>query len=263
MDLMKINGKIWIWLYVAIFTKIVDKLVIWNNKSLYNNSAPIIDLPSHNIQKNKMIWNNYDWSSGGEEWTVDVKKFREMDPMEWKKGLINDIMLKYINRNSNILEIGIGAGRWTKILQPLAKKLILVDISEKCLEICKNIFKGKNNIEYYLINGKLDMIKDNSIDYIWSYDVFVHINPTDIEKYIKDISRILKPEGYAIIHHSGKYSKLKTREKSFRSYMDAHTFEEFIKKYKMEMVEQNFSLTHLPGDIISVFTKSSSKTKCI
>ena len=45
--------------------------------------------------------------------------------------------------------------------------------------------------------------------------------------------------------------------------MDAHTFEEFIKKYKMEMVEQNFSLTHLPGDIISVFTKSSSKTKCI
>ena len=107
------------------------------------------------------------------------------------------------------------------------------------------------------------MIKDNSIDYIWSYDVFVHINPTDIEKYIKDISRILKPEGYAIIHHSGKYSKLKTREKSFRLYMDAHTFEEFIKKYKMEMVEQNFSLTHLPGDIISVFTKSSSKTKCI
>src|SRR5919112_3809588 len=108
---MKINGKIWVWLYVAIFTKIVDKIVIWKNKYLKNGLESKIDLPSHNIQKNKMIWNNYNWTLGGEEWTLDVKSFRKIDPTQWKTSLVNKIMLKYIKKNSTILEIGIGAGR--------------------------------------------------------------------------------------------------------------------------------------------------------
>ena len=37
-------------------------------------------------------------------------------------------------------------------------------------------------------------------------------------------------------------------------------FSNLVKKNKMEMVEQNLSLPHLPGDVISVFTKPLSKT---
>ena len=81
---------------------------------------------------------------GGDEWTQYVKILQEMNPLQWKSSLINNMMLKYIKNDSIILEVGIGAGRWTEILQPLAKKLILVDISEKCIEICKNKFKNTN-----------------------------------------------------------------------------------------------------------------------
>ena len=147
-------------------------------------------------------------------------------------------------------------------MQTIGGRVILTDISQKCIEICKDRFIYADNIEYHLINERLDFINDNSIDSIWSYDVFVHINPSDIEKYISDFGRILKPGGYAIIHHSNMDLREKcTREKlsnvtkGLRSYMSASVFGRLTQAYGMQIVEQNYTLSHVPGDVISVFTK--------
>jgi SAM-dependent methyltransferase len=122
----------------------------------------------------------------------------------------------------------------------------LTDISETPLSLCRERVRGLENIEYHLIEGRLDFMDDNVIDFIWSYDVFVHINPIDIEKYIIDFKRILRPGGCAIIHHADKYSDEKfAREKAFRSYMNARLFAEIVKKAQMEMVEQNYNLVHI------------------
>jgi len=116
-------------------------------------------------------------------------------------SLPNSEIFKY----SNILEIGPGAGRWSEILLNRAKHLTVADISEKCLNICKDRFDS-TKIDFKLITNFLDFMENNSVDFIWSYDVFVHINPIDIEKYLIDFKRILKPNGYAVIHHSGTFS---------------------------------------------------------
>ena len=217
----------------------------------------MLDVPSHTVNENKRIWNQYDWSKGaGEEWTQGAQTYKGLDPNTWKTSLINGMMSKYIKNGSAILEVGPGAGRWTEILQKLAGKLISADISEKPLALCRERFRGLENIKYYLIEGRLDFIDDNVIDFIWSYDVFVHINPTDIEKYIIDFRRILRPGGCAVIHHADKYSSEKfAREKGYRSYMNARLFAELVKKHQMEMIEQNYDLVHIPGDVISVFRK--------
>lgn len=164
-------------------------------------------------------------------------------------------MLKYIKRGSTILEIGPGAGRWTEILQTLASRLIIADISEKCLDLCRERFKTHYNIEYNLIEGRLNFIDNDSIDYIWAYDVFVHINPTDVERYIEDFQRILKLGGCAIIHHSGTYSWEQRRRESSRSYVSGNLFAHLVAKHGMKMIEQNDTLVHKPGDLISVFIK--------
>jgi cyclopropane fatty-acyl-phospholipid synthase-like methyltransferase len=240
-------------------TKIADKYVILNAKfnSLKFGSKEMIprDLPSHTINENRRLWDNYNWSQSGEEWTYHAKLYKGLDPEAWKHSLIKEVMLKYIRRGSTILEIGPGAGRWTETLVTLADTLILADISKKCLDLCKERFKNYNNIQYRLTGGQLDFIQENSIDYIWSYDVFVHINPTDIRTYLRDIQRILKPQGYGIIHHSGQYDNNKTREKGFRSYMAPELFASWVADNGMEMVEQNSKLVHIPGDVLSVFSK--------
>lgn len=237
--------------------KLADKLVIWKNKIKPSAEQQNIDLPSHSVEQNRLMWNNYDWSQSGEEWTLDAQ-YRGLDPLRWKNDLINEMILKYIRKNSIILEIGPGAGRWTEFLYPLAKNLIVADISKKCLDICKKRFNSVDKIDYHIIDKKLEFIDNETIDHVWSYDVFVHINPSDIEKYLEDFSRILKPGGVAIIHHSGKFSNSNKNKYGWRAYMDKEQFANFVQKFGMKIIEQNEKLVHVDGDVISVFTKPSN-----
>ena len=228
-----------------LLTKLVDRFIIlihkWRIPNFNRKELIPLDLPSHTIKENKSLWDNYDWSRLGEEWTLHAKRYKGIEPDAWKQSIINEVMLKYIRGGSVILEIGPGAGRWTETLANMADSLILVDISKKCLDLCKERFKSYDNIKYVLTKGTLDFIQDNSIDYIWSYDVFVHINPKDIRSYLHDMQRILKPQGYSIIHHSGQYDT-KTREKGFRSFMTHELFASYVDENRMKLVEQSCNL---------------------
>lgn len=236
--------------------KVVDiYLILLNKLSHLPRNEVLIDLKSNSVTGNRIIWNGYDWSKAGEEWTEDAATCKGVDPIKWKTSLITGMISKYFTEDSVILEIGPGAGRWTAVLLELASRLILVDISEKALEICRERFKGHSNIEYALLEEpNLDFISDESVDYVWSYDVFVHINPTDTRKYIFQVQRILRPGGCAIIHHPDQVSK-GTRVFGIRSYMNRKSFENTIDRCGMKIIEQNTNLVHFPGDVISVFRK--------
>jgi len=219
-----------------------------------------LDNPKNTIDFHRKMWDNYDWSQGGEEWTQVAKKARGLDPLKWKQEIINKLMLKYIRKDSIILEIGPGAGRWTTELINIAHRLILADISKTCLKICKKKFKDFSNIEYHYIDKRLDFLEDNSIDYVWSYDVFVHINPADVANYVEDFERILKPGGIAIINHTGALSGYESgykKEFHLRSEMDEKIMSQVVSNYKMIMLEQNYDIgvAH-PGDLVSVFAKT-------
>jgi len=107
----------------------------WNGPQPFGNTVP----------ENYEQWQNYDWSHGGEEWNVSP---------EWKQALIDDVLLRYVGRDETVLEIGPGAGRWTQVLQRVAKRLIVADLSDKCIELCKRRFAGCANIEYFLNDGQ-------------------------------------------------------------------------------------------------------------
>jgi len=218
----------------------------------------VVDLPSHSVTNNLTMWNEWNWSQQGEEWGVsdypEGSKWKNNE--EWKRALLEATVLKYFARNSVILEVGPGAGRWSFYLKDIASKLILADIAPKCLEICKERFKSnRNTVEFRLIENDLSFIPDNSIDYIWSYDVFVHINPSDILRYTNDFSRILRTGGIAIIHHAGTYKDKRDARKGFRANMSAEVFKHMVEENGMKVLEQNTNLVHKPGDIITVFQK--------
>ena len=225
---------------------------------MQGNGLETIDLPTLTVDKNRQLWNNYDWSLYGEEWTEHVREYRGLEPEQWKQALVDGMMRKYIQPGSVVLEIGPGGGRWTAELAPLAGRLLVADITERCLDICRQRFQEYPHIEYYLIERRLDFIEENTLDYIWSYDVFVHINPSDVSAYIQDFYRVLKPGGIAIIHHSGRYPTEKERRQGLRTYMSRDLFARFVAEQGLIMVEQNETLAHKPGDVISVFSKPAS-----
>src|SRR2546422_11552860 len=133
-------------------------------------------------------------------------------------------------------------------------KSFLADIAPNCLEICKKRFHDKENVEYKLIETNIDFIPENSVDYVWSYDVFVHINPSDTKRYIKNFARVLKKGGIGIIHHAGgEYASDGKAKRAFRAKMTADTFSSFVEDSRMQVLEQNRVLVHMEGDIITVF----------
>lgn len=162
------------------------------------------------------VWNNPEWDKDGDEWN-DQAAFCNKPYGEWKNSVTESFIYRNINENSTVLEIAPGHGRWTEFILRKCRNLILVDLNQKCIEFCKKRFLKFKNIEYHTNNGKdLSFIKSNSIDFIWSYDSFVHMEKEIFESYFKEFSRVLKKSGKVIIHHPGGW-KLPRANKGNRS----------------------------------------------
>src|SRR5260370_7183854 len=88
---------------------------------------------------NYAYWQGWDWSLQGEEWTPSE---------EWKSALVAEVMLPNLTAETTILEIGPGAGRWTEALQRIARRLILVDLSHRCIELCRRPFQQAGKLQF-------------------------------------------------------------------------------------------------------------------
>ncbi len=208
-------------------------------------------LPGFNTRSyNYREWSNYNWTEKGEEWT---------DSAEWKKTLIENTVSKYFQPRKDILEIGPGAGRWSVILATIANSLTLVDLTSESLHVCRQRLASFSHCKFYQTDGRnLSFIAADSIDYVWSFDVFVHIAPADTETYIHSLSSILRKGGIAIIHHPA-YGGYKG---GFRSSTTNHFFQTILTKYGFRILEQldswgdkNIHTVKAHNDLITVFEK--------
>jgi len=112
---------------------------------------------------------------------------------------------KYIKVDSKILEIGCGIGRMSYYIASICKELIALDISHELLKIAYERLRikyGLTNINLFEGNGiDLNSIEDDIVDIVFEYIVFQHIPSQDIVKnYIKEINRVLKVGGVALLH---------------------------------------------------------------
>ena len=95
-----------------------------------------------------------------------------------------------------ILEIGCGIGR---ILIPMSKifgECIGIDISSEMVQQGQKHIANIPNCKILENNGiDLSLFPDNHFDFCYSFIVFQHIPEKKIvEKYIKEVSRVLKPD---------------------------------------------------------------------
>lgn len=104
---------------------------------------------------------------------------------------------------SNVIELACGRGRHVPKYADRAGNITLVDILDKNIEFCKERFKIFSNIEYLRNNGyNLEALPSNEYTSLFCYDAMVHFEMMDIYEYLKDIYRVLKSGGRALIHHS-------------------------------------------------------------
>lgn len=182
-------------------------------------------MPSN--QQNYETWNHaYDWSRyQGDEWSA---KWGGPD-MQWHWCILPRI--RHHLPAKTILDIGPGFGRWTKYLLDYCEKMILVDISERCIHACKERF-GEEKITYRVGPGdSIDFLEDASIDFAFSWETLVYTEREATENYLRGLSQKLKPKGSAFLHHSN----LGSYEKYFRFTLNRvpKSLRDFLKKRKL------------------------------
>jgi ubiquinone/menaquinone biosynthesis C-methylase UbiE len=181
-------------------------------------------------QRNYERWQAWDWSLRGEEWT---------ESPAWKASLVEDVMKPAMAGAGVILEIGPGAGRWTEELRRLAPRLVVVDLSDRCIELCRERFGDAHNIEYHVNDGRsLTFLADGSVDRLWSFDVFVHIAGDDIASYLREIGRVLAPGGRGVIHHADRVAIDDVAAAGWRSRVSAADFARHVEAAGMAVTGQ-------------------------
>ena len=163
------------------------------------------------IEENRAAWGEkYGWSDAVEEWSADWGG----PSMQWYGSILPRIHA-FVPTGS-ILEIACGFGRWTHFLKDLCRRLIAVDLAERCIQACRARFADSPHIAYVVNDGRsLAMIPEASVDFVFSFDSLVHADASVLQAYLGQLPRILTRDGVAFLHHSnlGEYPRYRRLER--------------------------------------------------
>jgi 2-polyprenyl-3-methyl-5-hydroxy-6-metoxy-1,4-benzoquinol methylase len=219
------------------------------------------------IEQNLQCWDEtYAWPQAGEEFSAPWGGAEA----QWY-GTILPRIHSFVPAHT-ILEIAPGHGRWTQRLKTLCERLILVDLSESCIEACRRRFNRAPHISYHVNDGKsLAMIPDRTIDFVFCFDSLVHAEKDVVEAYIAQLAGKLTPNGVGFIHHSniGMYIDQSTgRLPAFISNtgwraesMTASRFKELCSAAGLQCIAQelvNWKTDVVLNDCFSLFTQRNS-----
>jgi cyclopropane fatty-acyl-phospholipid synthase-like methyltransferase len=112
-------------------------------------------------------------------------------------------VLPFVRDDHTALEIGPGGGRWTRYLLGFGKLYVVDFYPELLAELRKN-FRRPNMV--FVKNNGTDFpgIEPGSVDYVFSFGTFVHLDPEIIEAYLVNLRPIVRPGSNVVIQYSDK-----------------------------------------------------------
>jgi SAM-dependent methyltransferase len=127
----------------------------------------------------------------------DVERFWRSGDVDLERLLAT--LLAHIDPPDDVVEIGCGVGRLTRVLSRDAASVRALDISERMLARARYHNAALANVEWIQGDGStLTGIGDASADVVVSHVVFQHIaDPAVTLSYVREIGRVLRPGGWA------------------------------------------------------------------
>lgn len=132
-------------------------------------------------------------------------------------------------KNKVVLDIASGSGYGTSLLADRAKYVFGVDISNVAINYARKKF-SKKNTEFILGDGESIPLDENSVDIVISFETIEHIK--DYKKFVKEIKRVLKPNGLVVISTPNDLSFIEGNH---------FHFHEFQENELTMMLKENFS----------------------
>ena len=160
-------------------------------------------IPFGSVEWNRAKWGNRDeWERAGNNWTFHAE-FCGQPYERWQQAVVETFMDPYLGSELDVLEIAPGQGRWTEHIVGNSATLTLVDLNESCIEVCRERFGSHPEITFITNDGRSLPVAAASVDTIWSFGSFVHFDPHEVDAYLREFRRVLRPGGRFVIHHTG------------------------------------------------------------
>lgn len=167
-----------------------------------------------NVEINQEFWNNYakKWDKSqvilGNQKITDDERDNYINYLgdEWATvedavNIVSEYITPFISQDSTVAEIGVGGGRIAAKLVENVEKLYCFDIAEEMLKKAEAALSEYPQINFHLIkNSQFEPEFNEQFDFVYSFDVFVHLDLLTICKYLNSIYKILKSGGRAFIH---------------------------------------------------------------
>jgi SAM-dependent methyltransferase len=150
------------------------------------------------------------WSRYPEEWKTDPALSMGAETLgeEWGGADFADRVIKlaepYLGAQADVLELGCGGGKFSRRLAPRCRSLVCTDISPEMIDHTRSTLAAQaleENVDYAVLNGvDFSGVPDESVDFIFSYDVQLHLPPENVFSYMRDARRVLRDNGVFMLH---------------------------------------------------------------
>jgi len=166
-----------------------------------------------NFDYNKQMWDGYaEWWTKEkvivEDATIVQNREERLKYLgdEWGISadvdeILNEFVLPYIKNTDVIGEIGSGGGRVASRLVDKCKEFYCFDISREMLKKVSEALSNQKNINYVLLETSgIPASLEEKFDFLYAFDVFVHLDLHNLWKYFHSFPKALKPGGKVFVH---------------------------------------------------------------
>jgi hypothetical protein len=176
------------------------------------------------------------------------------DRSESLRTIKDRFVTPYCNATHTALEIGPGGGRWTRYLLGFSR-LYVVDYHDELLRELRKNFSAPNMV--FVKNNGTDLpgVPDASVDFVFTFGTFVHLDGDLIDAYLINLRRVVKPGANLVVQYSDKTKPSAQLNDGF-SDNDPERMCAMITRAGYTIVEED--RTTLPHSSVVRFTPSSS-----
>jgi ubiquinone/menaquinone biosynthesis C-methylase UbiE len=137
------------------------------------------------------------------------------------------------------LYLGCGRGVWKRELASF-NPIICADINPQLFDYVKegyaDVFFEMDRMRFVTVKMRqLQGMEDNSVEFVFSWETFPLMTPDEIKAMLKEVNRVLKPGGRAMIHFADAFNSEDYAwiEQKHWAYMDRWKFIDLVRNEEL------------------------------
>jgi SAM-dependent methyltransferase len=140
-------------------------------------------------------------------WVLDSERVRREVPDAARgigftdEGPFLDVLLPLVSPDARVLDVGGGDGRLSRHVAPLAREVVVSDVSPTMVREAAENLASYPNVRTHLAQGfTLDPLPDASFDVVFAQGVLSYLEVNEGLALVDEMARVAKPGGWAVVN---------------------------------------------------------------